>query len=67
MVFEGLRGATSLERELIYSLYVLSSESRQHFEEGSRLGVSLPPLLDEDLKRISRGVKSIFAGVWHND
>ncbi len=67
MVFEGLRGATSLDRELIYSLYVLSSESRQHFEEGRRLGVSWPPLLDEDLKRISRAVKSIFAGVWHSD
>jgi hypothetical protein len=67
MVFEGLRGATSLDRELIYSLYVLAYESRQRFEEGRRLGVNWPSLLDEDIQRIARAVKSILAGVWQSD
>ena len=66
IMFEGLRGATSLDRELISSLYLLSYESRQQFEDGRRSGVNWPPLLDEDLKRIARSVKSIFAGVWHS-
>jgi hypothetical protein len=67
VVFEGLRTASTLDRELVYSLYLLSFESRQHFEAGLKAGVDWPPLLNEDLKRISRAVKSIFAGVWHSD
>ena len=67
VVFEGLRTATTLDRELVYALYLLSFESRQHFEAGLLAGVDWPPLLKEDLKRISRAVKSIFAGVWHSD
>jgi hypothetical protein len=65
MVFEALRGSADLDRELIYSLYLLSYESRQQLEEGRQAGINWPPLLDEDLKRIARAVKSIFAGVWH--
>jgi hypothetical protein len=65
IVFEGLRTTATLDRELAYSLYVLSFESRQHFEAGLKAGIDWPPLLNEDLKRISRAVKSIFAGVWH--
>lgn len=67
VVFEGLRTASTLDRELVYSLYLLSYESRQHFETGLQAGVDWPPLLNEDLKRISRAVKSIFAGVWHSE
>ncbi len=67
MVFEALQTASTLDRELVYSLYVLSFESRQHYEAGRQAGVNWPPLLDEDLKRISRAVKSIFAGVWQSD
>ncbi|MBE9126386.1 MULTISPECIES: Dethiobiotin synthetase [unclassified Coleofasciculus] len=66
MVFEGLRGSTTIDRELIYSLYLISYESRERFEAGRQTGVNWPPLLDEDLKRIARTVKSIFAGVWYN-
>ncbi|MBW4651260.1 MAG: Dethiobiotin synthetase [Kastovskya adunca ATA6-11-RM4] len=66
LVFEGLRGSPSVDRELIYSLYLLSYESRMHFEAGGQSGIDWPPLLDEDLKRIARAVKSIFAGVWHS-
>lgn len=65
MVFEGLRGSTTIDRELIYSLYLLSYESREQFEAGRQAGVNWPPLLNEDLKRIARAVKSIFAGVWY--
>lgn len=64
VVFEGLRTATTLERELVYSLYLLSFGSRQYFEAGLKAGIDWPPLLNEDLKRISRAVKSIYAGVW---
>ncbi|NEQ22473.1 MAG: Dethiobiotin synthetase [Microcoleus sp. SIO2G3] len=67
IVFEALRTASTLDRELVYSLYLLSFESRQLFNAGYQAGVSWPPLLDEDLKRINRAVKSIFAGVWHSE
>ncbi|NES83586.1 MAG: Dethiobiotin synthetase [Moorea sp. SIO2B7] len=60
---DGLQGATNLDRELAYALYLLSFESRQQFEAGRKSGVNWPPLLNEDLKRISRAVESIFAGV----
>jgi len=66
IVFEGLRSSPTIDRELVYSLYLLSFESRQQFETGRQAGVNWPPLLDEDLKRIDRAVKSIFAGVWNS-
>ncbi|MEQ8975055.1 MAG: Dethiobiotin synthetase [Coleofasciculus sp. C1-SOL-03] len=63
MIFEGLRDASTLDRELAHSLYLLAYESRQQFEAGRRVSVNWPPLLDEDLKRIAREVESIFSGV----
>ena len=66
MVFEALQTSSTLDRELVYALYLLSFESKQQFDAGLQAGVSWPPLLDEDLKRITRAVKSIFAGVWHS-
>jgi hypothetical protein len=66
MVFEGLQSSPTIDRELIYSLYLLSFESRQQFEAGRQAGVDWPPLLDEDLKRIARAVKSIYAGTWQD-
>lgn len=66
MVFEALRTTPTLDRELAYALYLLSYESRQHYEKGVQVGANWPPLLDEDLKRIARAVKSIFAGTWHD-
>jgi hypothetical protein len=64
IVSDGLHGASHLDRELVYALHLLSFEGRQQFEIGRRLGISWPPLLHEDLNRISRAVKSIFSGVW---
>lgn len=67
IVFEALRTSSTLDRELVYALYLLSCESMKHYEVGLHAGVSWPPLLEEDLKRITRAVKSIFAGVWQSD
>jgi hypothetical protein len=66
IVFEALRSSPTLDRELSYALYLLSYESRRHYEAGHQAGVVWPPLLDEDLKRIARAVRSIFAGEWHS-
>jgi hypothetical protein len=67
IVFEALRTSSTLDRELVYSLYLLSYESRRQYDVGLQAGVSWPPLLEEDIKRITRAVKSIFAGVWQSD
>jgi putative NIF3 family GTP cyclohydrolase 1 type 2 len=64
VVFEALREAEQLDRELVYALHLLSTESRQHFEMGQRQGVLWTPLLGTDLNRIAIAVKSIFAGRW---
>jgi hypothetical protein len=64
VVFEELRDAHELERELVCSLYLLADESRQSFELGRKVGVAWPPLLNEDLSRIASAVKSIFVGTW---
>lgn len=39
-------------------------ESQQQFAAGRNRGVERPPLLQEDLQRISLAVKSIFSGQW---
>jgi hypothetical protein len=64
VVFEGLREASSLDRELAGALHLLATEGRQLFQQGLKAGVAWPPLLDEDLTRIAIAVKSIFLGVW---
>lgn len=64
VVFEALREVSAIERELVYALHVLASESRHFYELGRRQGVAWPPLLDEDLTRIAIAVRSIFSGTW---
>ncbi len=64
VVFESLRDATSLDRELSYSLFVLATQSRHHFDIGHRAGIEWPPLLNEDLDRIAAAVQSIFKDEW---
>ena len=64
VVFEALRTAPSIDRELLYALHLLASESRQYYEAQRRKGVEWPPLLDEDLMRIAAAVRSIFADRW---
>lgn len=67
IVFEAVRTADRLERELVSSLYLLAVEGRQQFEQGQRNGIRWPPLLNEDLSRIAIAVKSIFTGAWEKE
>ncbi|KKJ00806.1 hypothetical protein [Prochlorothrix hollandica] len=66
VVYEGLRGAPTLERDLANALYTLARDSRHWFEQGHRQGVDWPPLLGDDLRRISEAVGYIFADRWEN-
>ncbi len=64
VVFDALQSADSFDRPLVNALYCLAFDSRQYYEAAQRQGVEWPPLLDEDITRIQRAVKSIFAGTW---
>lgn len=64
VVFEALRDAPTIERDLASALHLLAVESRQQFDIGRKTGTAWPPLLDEDLTRIAIAVKSIFLGTW---
>ncbi len=61
--FETLKGDPLLDRELVAGLYLLAMESLKLFEAGKREGVGWPPLLKEDIERITIAVKNIFSGV----
>jgi len=64
VLFSGMQEATTIDREIAYALYLLSTQSQASFEAGRRNGVEWPPLLREDLQRIAKATESIFAGVW---
>ncbi|MEH2374249.1 Dethiobiotin synthetase [Nostoc sp.] len=64
VVFEALKDAKSLDRELALALYQLSIKAQQLFTAGYKAGVDWPPLLKEDLLRISLASESIFSGIW---
>ncbi|MBN3871815.1 MULTISPECIES: Dethiobiotin synthetase [unclassified Nostoc] len=64
VVFEALKDAKSLDRELALALYQLSIKAQQLFSAGRKAGVDWPPLLKEDLLRISLASESIFSGIW---
>ncbi|MCC5615349.1 Dethiobiotin synthetase [Nostoc sp. CHAB 5836] len=64
VVFEALKDAKSLDRELALALYQLSIKAQQLFGAGRKAGVDWPPLLKEDLLRISLASESIFSGTW---
>jgi hypothetical protein len=66
VVYEGLRGAPTLERDLACALYTLAQDSRYWFEVGQHQGVPWPPLLGEDLGRIAEAVGYIFADRWEH-
>ncbi len=61
--FETLQGDPLLDRELVAGLYLLAMESLKLFEAGRRKRVMWPPLLKEDIERITIAVKNIFSGV----
>ncbi|BAZ05809.1 Dethiobiotin synthetase [Calothrix sp. NIES-3974] len=62
VVMEALRDMDTIDKELAYTLYQLTVKTQQLFASGIRAGVSWPPLLKEDLIRISNTCESIFAG-----
>lgn len=64
VVFDALKEAPSLERQLVSALHILTTESQRLYDTGLRSGVDWPPLLKEDLQRIELAVRSIFSGVW---
>ncbi len=64
VVFEALKEASTLDRDLAYALFELSIKAQQLFAAGRKAGVDWPPLLKEDLLRISLAAESIFSGIW---
>ena len=64
VVFEALKDAQDIDKELALSLYKLGIRGLQLFATGRKAGVDWPPLLQEDLQRISLGSESIFSGTW---
>lgn len=64
VVFEAMKDAPNLDRELAFALYQLGVKAQQIFVAGRKAGVDWPPLLKEDLLRISLATESIFSGVW---
>jgi hypothetical protein len=64
VVFEALKDAPSLDRELALALYQLGIKAQQLFAAGRKAGIDWPPLLKEDLLRISLASESIFSGTW---
>ena len=66
IIFEALQEQETVGRELALAVYLIAIESQRLFEAGQRAGVDWPPLLKEDLYRISLGVQSLFSGVWQS-
>ncbi|BAY28261.1 hypothetical protein NIES2107_00850 [Nostoc carneum NIES-2107] len=64
VVFESLKEASSLDRELAYALFQLSIKPSQLFLGGRKVGIDWPPLLKEDLLRIALAAESIFSTKW---
>lgn len=64
VVFEALKEVSNLDRELVYALYILGVQTPRLFAVGRKAGIDWPPLLKEDLQRISFAVESIFANNW---
>lgn len=64
VAFDALKEAPNLDRQLVYALHLLASESQRLFEAGRLAGADWPPLLKEDLNRLAIAVKSIFSDVW---
>jgi|GEM_PF-163336 hypothetical protein len=64
VVFEASKTDTSLDRELAFALYQLAVKAQRFFAAGRKVGVDWPPLLNQDLVRISLAAESIFSGTW---
>jgi hypothetical protein len=64
IIFEALQEQKTVDRQLALAVYLIALESQRLFQSGRDAGVDWPPLLKEDLYRISLAVKSLFSGVW---
>lgn len=64
VLYEGLRGVTTLERSLVSALYNLVQDSQYWYDQGVKAGVEWPPLLEVDLRRIAKSVEHIFSDRW---
>ncbi|MBW4564277.1 MAG: Dethiobiotin synthetase [Mojavia pulchra JT2-VF2] len=64
VAFEALKEAQTLDRELAFALFQLSIKAQQLYAAGRKAGIEWPPLLKEDLLRISLASESIFSGAW---
>jgi hypothetical protein len=64
VMFDALKDEETLDRRLAHALFLISTEAKQSFEAGLKKSLDCPPLLSEDLDRITRAVKSILSGVW---
>ncbi len=61
VIQNGLQGATTLDRSLAQSLFLVAYESRHLYEAGRANRADWPPMLDEDLARIAIAAYAIFA------
>ncbi|MGC1306143.1 MAG: Dethiobiotin synthetase [Phormidesmis sp.] len=61
VIHRKLKDASTLDRELAHSLFLLTYESRNLFEAAMANRVVWPPLLDEDLERLAIAAYKIFA------
>ncbi|MFZ4639685.1 MAG: Dethiobiotin synthetase [Nodosilinea sp.] len=66
VIFEGLKQEPTLERSLVQALLVFIKDSPDLFQSGSYQGVQWPPLLEDDLARLSRAAVSIIKGEWQD-
>jgi hypothetical protein len=64
LVFESLKDANTIDKELAWSLYKLGSKSLEILTMELKSDTEWPPLLKEDLQRITLAVESIFSGAW---
>ena len=62
VIYENLKPATTIDRELAYALHQLAFGGRQSYERGKQLNIEWPPLLNADLDRIAIAVADIFQG-----
>ncbi|MBU6228209.1 MAG: Dethiobiotin synthetase [Cyanobacteria bacterium REEB459] len=66
VIFEGLRQEPSLDRPLVQSLLVFIQDSPALFQAGLYQGVQWPPLLQEDLARLSRAATAVIKAEWQD-
>lgn len=62
VIYEHLKTAPQIDRELAYALHQLAFVGRQSYERGKQANIEWPPLLNADLERIAIAVAQILKG-----